>query len=61
MVEGSEGAGESEKKQVSKYGNPSLGGSWLLRRVISRIVIVIAHIKGLITPLFSTHEPASRP
>ena len=38
-----------------------LGGSWLGRsRAISRITIVITYIKGLITPLITTHEPPSR-
>ena len=38
-----------------------LGGSWLLiSRAISRITAVITHIKGLITPLITTHEPPSR-
>ena len=38
-----------------------LGGSWLgISRVISRITIVITYIKGLITPLITSHEPPSR-
>ena len=37
-----------------------LGGSWLVTsRVLSRITIVTTHIKGLITPLITTHEPPS--
>ena len=28
--------------------------------VISRVTIVITHIRGLITPLTTTHEPPSR-
>ena len=41
--------------------SPSLlGGSWLvISRVISRITTVITHIKRLITPLITTHEPPS--
>ena len=39
-----------------------LGGSWLvLSRVRSRVTILITHIRGLITPLVTTHEPPSRP
>ena len=35
-----------------------LGGSWIvIRGVISRRTIVITHIRGLITPLATTHEP----
>ena len=38
-----------------------LGGSWLvISRVISRVTIVITYIRGLITPLITTHEPPSR-
>ena len=28
--------------------------------VISRVTILAAHIRGLITPLITTHEPLSR-
>ena len=38
-----------------------LGGSWVvIGRVISRVTILIAHIRGLITPLITTPEPPSR-
>ena len=38
-----------------------LGGSWaVISRVISRVTILITHIRGLITPLMTTHEPPSR-
>ena len=38
-----------------------LGGSWVvLSGVISTVTIVITHIRGLITPLITTHEPPSR-
>ena len=37
-----------------------LGGSWILRsRVISRVTILITHIRGLITLLITTPEPPS--
>ena len=37
-----------------------LGGSWVvINRVISRATIVTTHIRGLITPLITTHEPLS--
>ena len=35
-----------------------LGGSWVdISGVISRVTTVISHIRGLITPLITTHEP----
>ena len=38
-----------------------LGGSWVVTsRIISKVTILIAHIRGLITPLITTHEPPSR-
>ena len=38
-----------------------LGGSWVvIRRVIS-VTILITRIRGLITPLITTHEPPSQP
>ena len=38
----------------------TLGGSWVvISRVISRVAIVISYIRGLITPLITTHEPPS--
>ena len=37
-----------------------LGGSWVVvSGVTSRVTIIISHITGLITPLFSTPEPPS--
>ena len=38
-----------------------LGGSWVAisRNIISRATILITHIRGLITPLITTHEPPS--
>ena len=37
-----------------------LGGSWVvISGVISRVTIVITHIRGLITPLITAHEPPS--
>ena len=37
-----------------------LGGSWVvISRVISRVTILITHIKGLITLLITTPEPPS--
>ena len=39
-----------------------LGGSWLvISGVISRVTIVITHIRGLIPPLLTAHEPPSSP
>ena len=32
----------------------------LISGVISRVTIIITHIRGLITPLITTHEPSSK-
>ena len=38
-----------------------LGGSWgAISGVISRVAVIITYIRGLITPLITTHEPPSR-
>ena len=35
-----------------------LGGSWVvISRVISRVIIITTHFRGLIAPLITTHEP----
>ena len=37
-----------------------LGGSWgVISGVIGKVTIVITHVRGLITPLITTHEPPS--
>ena len=37
-----------------------LGGSWVvISGVTSRVTIIITRIRGLITPLITTHEPPS--
>ena len=37
-----------------------LGGSWVvISRVITRVTILITHIRGLIAPLATRHEPPS--
>ena len=37
-----------------------LGGSWVvISGVISRVTVIITHIRGLITLLITTHEPPS--
>ena len=37
-----------------------LGGSWVvISRVISRVTILMTHIKGLISPPITTPEPPS--
>ena len=42
--------------------NLLLGGSWVvIHGVISRVTVLITHIRGLITPLIATHEPPSTP
>ena len=43
------------------WPKPHFGGSWVVTsRAISRVTIVLAHIRGLITPLITTHEPPSK-
>ena len=38
-----------------------LGGSWVvINGVISRVTIILTHIRGRKTPLITTHEPPSR-
>ena len=38
-----------------------LQGSWVaIRAVISRVTMLVTGVKGLITPLITTHEPPSR-
>ena len=38
----------------------TLGGSWIvITGVISRVTMIIAHIRRLIPLLITTHEPAS--
>ena len=45
---------------ISRSGPSILGGSWVvITRVITRVTILITHIRGLITPLITTHEPSS--
>ena len=45
---------------MSPQSREPLGGSWvLLSRVISRVTIHITHIRGLVTPPITTHEPPS--
>ena len=50
------------QQHVGDSGLALRGGSWvLITRVISRVTIItITHIRGLITPLITTHEPPSR-
>ena len=52
---------KGERRTASKRPVLLLGGSWaVISGVISRVTIVITHIRGLITPLITTHEPPSR-
>ena len=42
-------------------GSDLLGGSWVvIRGVISSAPVLITHIRGLMTPLITTHGPPSR-
>ena len=49
---------------MSKAGSSIRGlleGSWVvISGVASRVTIIITHIRGLLTPLITTHEPSSR-
>ena len=48
-----------EGRKVSFNG--ILGGSWVvISGVMSRVTIVITHVRGLITQLITTHEPPSK-
>ena len=37
-----------------------LEASWVISGVISRVTMVITHIRGLLTPLVTTHEAPSK-
>ena len=52
-------APQKTRKAATTYVHePVLGGSWVvISGVVSRVTIVIIHIRGLITPLITTHEP----
>ena len=42
-------------------GQSSFTGSWVvISRLISRVTMLITHIRVLITPLTATHEPPSK-
>ena len=48
------------RARVSLSDCPALlGGSWVISRVLSRVTVVIAYTRGLMTPLKTTHEPLS--
>ena len=52
-VKGSEAASSSDCGHRTQ-----LGGSWLvISGVLSRVIVLITHIRGLVTALFRTHEP----
>ena len=49
-----------KNKGCLHYCTLLLGGSWVvITRVLSRVAILIIHIRGLITPRITTHEPPS--
>ena len=61
--------GASCQSRVRGKSPARLGGSWglvlggslvAINGLISRVTIVISHIRGLITPLITTHEPPSK-
>ena len=46
---------------VIRISTELLGGSWVVvSGLISKVTIDITHIKGLITPLITTHQPPSK-
>ena len=48
------------RADVVNFLRSLLGGSWLvISGVICRVTIVITIIRGLITPVITTHEPPS--
>ena len=50
-----------EEGPTDDRGATVLGGSWVVvSGVISRVTIVLTYIRGLTTPLITTHEPPSR-
>ena len=48
------------RDSIRVEGLGPLRGSWVvISRVIGRVTILITQIRGLITPLITTHEPPS--
>ena len=45
---------------ATNHVNALEGSRLVISRVTSRITMVITYIRGLITPLITTHEPPSR-
>ena len=53
-------AADCGQLQARATNRAPLGGSWVvISRVISRLTILTAHIRGRITPRKTTHEPPS--
>ena len=49
-------------RRATSWPKTPLGGSWVvISGVISKVNIVITQVRGLITPLITTHEPPSKP
>ena len=53
------GLGALRSRCPSKTRSRSLPTWRFISRVISRVAILITHIRGLLTPLMTTHEPPS--
>ena len=52
-VKGAEAASSSDCGHLTQ-----LGGSWLvISGVLRKVTVLITHIRGLITPLITSHEP----
>ena len=55
----------SRRKTLNVQSDALLGGSWVvISGVISRVPLkgsLITHIRGLVTPFITTHEPPSKP
>ena len=52
-------------RNLSGAADATLGGSWVVRVVISGVIsrvtiVMITHSRGPITPLMTTHEPPSK-
>ena len=49
------------KRVLWDYWRGLLGVSWgVISGVISRVTVIITHIRGLITPRITTHQPPSK-
>ena len=48
-------------RRLGKSLTSVLGGSWVvISGIISRLTLIITHLRGLIAKITTTHEPSSR-